>query len=408
MQFVARIGTADGRVVKEVHTATDERALRNDLEKRGVHVFELRRRGLGKGLSGIGELRRGGRRKKVDPRRFLAFNQELAALLRAGLPLLQSLELVVERMERGLFRTILEDVRERIRTGEDLSSAFAEHQDSFPRLYPSILKAGERSGELEQVVRRFVRYQKLVLDSRKRVVSALVYPAVLVATSAAMIAIMMTFVVPKFSAFFEGSGVQLPLITRILLGVGRFFQAHWLVILVVLVVGGLAFGRWRRTRAGQRVLDRAILGVPLLGEVFHRFSLAEFCRSLGTLLAGGMPLVPSLEIGVAAVSNAHIRERLEPTIQEVREGEAFHAALERSGVFTSLAVDMVEVGEATGALDEMLANVADFLDEQVETRMQRILTLIEPIMLVFMGIVIGVILVALYLPLFSALSQTQM
>ena len=405
MQFVARIGTADGRVVEEVHTATDEEALRSEFEKRGVHVFDLRRRGLAKGLSGW---RTGGGRKRVDGRRFLAFNQELAALLRAGLPLLQALDLMVDRMEEGLFRTILEDVRERIRTGEDLSTAFAAHGGSFPRLYPSILRAGERSGELEQVVRRFVRYQKLVLDSRKRVISALVYPAVLVATAAAMIAVMMAFVVPKFSAFFESAEVELPLITRLLLGVGRFVQHHWLVLLVVLLLGTFAFVRWKQTSVGRRVLDRVLLLMPLLGEVFHRFSLSEFCRSLGTLLAGGMPLVPSLEIAVAAVGNAHIRERLEPTIQEVREGEAFHEALERSGVFTDLAVDMVEVGEATGALDEMLANVSDFLDEQVETRMQRLLTLVEPIMLVFMGIVIGVILVALYLPLFSALSQTQM
>jgi type IV pilus assembly protein PilC len=404
MQFVARVGTADGRVLEETYAATDASALRTELEKRGLHVFEVRRRGLGSRLALFG----GRRGKQVDAQKFLAFNQELAALLRAGLPLLQALDLVVDRMEESSFRTILENIRERIRTGEDLSSAFTAHQERFPRLYPSILKAGERSGDLETVIRRFIRYEKLVLDARKRVISALIYPAVLVGLSIAMLLIMMTFVVPKFREFFAGADVNLPLITRLMVGLGVAIQSNWLLILIVVGVGGTFFWRWKETRSGKRVLDRLRVSLPILGPVLHRFSLSEFCRSLATLLSGGMPLVPSLEIAVAAVGNAHIRDRLEPTIQEVREGEAFYETLERSGVFTDLAIDMVQVGEATGALDEMLSNVSDFLDEQVETRMQRILTLIEPAMLVFMGIVIGVILVALYLPLFSALSQTNL
>jgi type IV pilus assembly protein PilC len=403
MQFVARVGTSDGRVVEETHTAPDEDILRGELEKRGLHVFELRRRGLGSvRIPGW----RGGKRK-VDPQDFLAFNQELAALLRAGLPLLQALDLIVDRMAESNFATVLQNIRERIRTGEDLSNAFSAHGEMFPKLYPSALKAGERSGELESVIRRFIRYQKLVLDARKRVVSALIYPAVLVGLSIAMILIMLTFVVPRFKQFFAGSEIQLPLITRIMIGIGTTFQHNWLLILATVAVAVFLFVRWKQTRAGRRLFDQFLLTLPFLGPVFHRFGLAEFCRSLGTLLSGGMPLVPSLEISITAVGNAHIRERLEPTIQEVREGEAFYRSLERSGVFTDLAVDMVEVGEATGALDEMLSNVADFLDEQVELRMQRILTLIEPAMLVFMGIVIGAILVSLYLPLFSALSQTR-
>ncbi len=402
MQFIARVGTADGRVLEETHSSADETSLRRELEKRGLHVFELRRRGLGGGLALPG---RGGG-KRVDAHDFVAFNQELAALLKAGLPLLQALDLMVDRMDQGTFRAILEDIRGRVRTGEDLSSAFGAHRDRFPRLYPSILKAGERSGELEAVIRRFVRYEKLVLDARKRVVSALVYPTVLICVSIAMILVMMVYVVPKFQEFFASSNVELPLITRVLIGFGSTVQSHWLIILAALATAGTLFWRWKATVAGRRTLDRMRLTLPFVGPVLHRFSLSEFCRSLATLLSGGMPLVPSLEIAVAAVGNAHIRERLEPTIQEVREGEAFYETLERSGVFTELAVDMVQVGEATGALDEMLSNISDFLDEQVETRLARILTLIEPLMLVFMGIVIGVILVSLYLPLFSALSQT--
>lgn len=410
MQFVARVGTPEGRVVEEVHRAPDETSLRRDLEKQGLHVFELRRRGLGVGTSGGRGLalpRLPGRRRRIEPREFLAFNQELAALIKAGLPLLQALDLMVTRMSEGTFRSVLEEVRDRVRTGEDLSEAFAAHRDLFPRLYPSILKAGERSGELELVLRRFIRYQQLVLEARKRVVSALVYPAVLVTLSIVMILIMLTFVVPQFELFFAGSGVELPLITRVTLALGTTIQSNWLLLLVALVGGVLFLRYWKETPSGALALDRFRLHLPFLGPVLHRFSLSEFCRSLATLLAGGMPLVPALEIAVAAVGNAEIRSRLEPTIRKVREGEAFYEALEESDVFTDLAVDMVQVGEATGALDEMLSNVSDFLDDQVETRMQRLLTLVEPAMLVFMGIVVGLILVSLYLPLFSALSQTQ-
>lgn len=412
MQFVARVGTPEGRVVEEVHRAPDETSLRRELEKQGLHVFDLRRRGVGSGLSRSG--RRGlalprlpGRRRRVEAQEFLAFNQELAALIKAGLPLLQALDLMVGRMGESTFRSVLQEVRDRVRTGEDLSDAFAAHGELFPRLYPSILKAGERSGELEQVLRRFIRYQKLVIEARKRVVSALVYPAVLVTLSVVMILIMLTFVVPKFEQFFAGSEVELPLITRVTLALGTGLQANWPVLLVGLVGGLLFFRYWKRTVAGTLALDRLRLRLPFLGPVLHRFSLSEFCRSLATLLSGGMPLVPALEIAVAAVGNAEVRGRLEPTIRKVSEGEAFYEALEEAEVFTDLAVDMVQVGEATGALDEMLSNVSDFLDDQVETRMQRVLTLVEPIMLVFMGIVVGIILVSLYLPLFSALSQTQ-
>ncbi len=405
MQFVVRVGTPEGRVIEEQHSASDAASLRSELEKRGLHVFELRRRGLGGGLA-LPALA-GRRRKPIDEAQFLAFNQELAALLRAGLPLLQALDLIGTRMKQGGFRAVLDDVRQRVKTGEDFSEAFAVHRELFPRLYPSILKAGERSGELEAVIRRFIRYQKLVLDARKRVVSALVYPAVLICLSAIMIAIMMTFVVPKFKVFFAGTQVTLPLITRIMVGTGTTIQANWLLIVVVLGVGTFLFWQWQHTAAGSLALDRMRLKVPFLGPVLHRFALSEFCRSLATLLAGGLPLVPSLEIAVAAVGNGEVRQRLGPVIQKVREGASFYGALEESDVFTDLAVDMVQVGEATGALDEMLSNVSDFLDEQVETRMQRLLTLIEPIMLVFMGIIIATILISLYLPLFSALAQTQ-
>lgn len=405
MQFVCRVGTPDGRVIEEVFTASDESALRTDLGKRGLHLFEVRRRGGVPVRLGVPAL--GRRRKRVPAQEFVIFNQELAALLKAGLPLLQALDLMLERIANPHFKGVLTDIRDQVKSGAEMSDAFASHGEMFPRLYPSSLKAGERSGELEQVIRRFIRYMKLVLDARRRVVSALIYPAVLVGLSIAMIAVMAIYVVPRFMVFFENLEVELPLITRMLLAVSIFANRNWPLLLAGILAAVFTVRSWGRTEPGRIALDRLRLRLPFLGPVLHRFALAEFCRSLATLLAGGIPLVPAFEIAVSAVGNFWVRSRIEPTIQMVREGKAFHAALEKSEVFTEMSIDMIKVGEATGSLDEMLSNVSDFLDEQIETRMQRILSLIEPMMLVFMGIIIATLLVAIYLPLFSALGQTK-
>ena len=404
MQFHCRVGTPDGRVMEEVLTASDETSLRNDLLKRGYHVFDVRRRGVPRKLAVPGG---GVRRKRLSDQDFLLWNQELAALLKAGLPLLQALDLMLERMKNVHFRSVLIEIRDQVKSGVDLSEAFASYGDMFPRLYPSTLKAGERSGELEAVIRRFIRYMRLVLDARRRVVSALIYPAVLVGLSIAMLAIMAVYVVPKFMGFFAEMGTDLPLVTRMVLGVSSFASQNWPVLLIGIVGGTFLFKQWGKTNLGRLAIDRAKLRVPFLGGVLHRFALSEFSRSLSTLLAGGIPLVPAFEIAASSVGNVFVRSRVEPTIQMVREGKPFHAALEESGVFVDMAVDMVKVGEATGSLDDMLTSVSDFLDEQIETRMQRILSLIEPLMLVVMGIMIAIILVAIYLPMFGMLGQSK-
>jgi type IV pilus assembly protein PilC len=404
MQFICRVGTQDGRVLEEVFTASDETALRSDLGKLGYHLFEVRRRGAPKlALPGLG---RGGRRR-IPVQDFVIFNQELAALLKAGLPLLQTLDLMLERMHHPAFKAVLTDVRDRVKSGEDLSEAFAAHGDLFPRLYPSSLKAGEKSGELEQVIRRFIRYMKLVLDARRRVVSALIYPAVLVCLSIGMIAIMAIYVVPKFMSFFTELGTDLPFLTQVVLAISTFASQNWPVILIGLVVGGLALRSWGNTETGRLTLDRLKLRLPFLGPVLHRFAMSEFCRSLGTLLAGGIPLVPAFEIATQSVGNAFVRSKVEPTIQLVREGKPFYSALEVSDIFTDMSIDMVKVGEATGSLDDMLGSVSDFLDEQVETRMQRLLSLVEPMMLVFMGAIIAILLISIYLPMFSMLGSSK-
>lgn len=401
MQFQCRYGTPDGRVLTDVLQGPDALAVRRDLERQGFHIFEVKPRSvlLQFDLPFLGK-----KQRKLPREEFLAFNQELAALLRAGLPLLQSLDLMLERMENEVLREVLTEVRDDVKTGSELSDAFAKF-DLFPPLYASTLKAGERSGELEQVIRRFIRYLRLVIDARKRVVSALVYPAVLIGLSAVMLVVMAVYVVPMFSQFYRDLDAELPMITRITLGISVWLREYGMWSLIGLFVVYLASRGWLRSPAGRTMVDRLKLRLPLLGLIFRDFSLSELCRSLATLIAGGIPLVSALETATRAVSNAHISQKVMPAIDEVRQGSSFNEALEKTGVFTPMAIDMVKVGEATGALDEMLTSVSDYFDEKVETRVQRLLSLVEPIMLIVMGILIGLLLVSIYLPMFGALSR---
>ena len=405
MEFVCHLGTPEGRVVRETRVAPSEAALRDDLSRQGLQIFAVERK---LGLPSLADMRATWRRRRHLPAKtLLVFNQELAALLKAGLPLLQALNLMLERLRDPAFREVLTQIRDRVKSGEELSQAFASFGSMFPPLYAATLKAGERTGDLEQVIRRFIRYLKLVIDARKRVVSALVYPTVLVGLSIGLIFVMALFVLPNFNQFYESLDIELPFLTRFTVGASIFLRDNliWLVIGVVTAV--VLLRRWSKTQNGGLAIDRTKLRVPFLGPVLHLFSQAELCRSLSTLLAGGMPLVPSMEISIAAVGNRYVRRKLEPTVQLVREGKSLHEAFETTNVVNDLAIDMTKVGEATGSLDVMLANVSDFFDEEVEIRMQRILSLLEPLMLILMGAIVALILVSVYLPMFSALGRVR-
>jgi type IV pilus assembly protein PilC len=405
VEFVCHFGTPDGRVLRETRVAPSESVLRDELVRQGFQVFTVEKR---LGLPSFADTKSMWRRRsKLPAKTLLIFNQELAALLKAGLPLLQALNLMLERSREPVFHDILSQIRDRVTRGEELSQAFASFGNLFPPLYSATLKAGERTGELEVVIRRFIRYLKLVIDARKRVVSALVYPAVLICLSIALILVMTIFVVPQFRTFYDNLEIPLPFLTRFTIGLSVFLRSYFVWLLLGISAAVYLARRWSRSRAGGLAIDRLKLKIPILGGVLHRFSLSEFCRSLSTLLAGGMPLVPSLEISIAAISNRFVRSKVEPTVQKVREGRALHDALESTGVVLDLAVDMVKVGEATGSLDVMLSNVSDFFDEEVEVRMQRILSMLEPIMLVLMGGIVALILVSVYLPMFSALGNVR-
>ncbi len=404
MQFVCTLGDTEGQIVHETHDGRSELAVRSELERRGYHILKIRRRGL-RLLPSVVWPSFSSSKKRVPDEALLVFNQEFAALLRSGLPVLQGLKLMAERQREPLLREVLEDVVLQVQDGAELSAAFGKHAEVLPTLFPATLKAGERSGELETVVRRFVRYLKLLTEARRKIVSALVYPAVLVGLSIMLIAVMTIYVVPKFSEFFSALNSELPLLTRMTLGLSRFMSANWIPVAAVLATIVVVAKRWSNSPAGERVFDRTKLKVPILGAIFRRLAMSEFARSLSTLLAGGIPVVPALEDSISAVGNAYIRGVLTPMVPKVREGVALHRALEEAGESPEIVIEMTKVGEETGSLDVMLSNASDFLDEEVDTLLERILVLVEPVMLVLMGIIVATLLVSVYLPLFSMLSQ---
>jgi type IV pilus assembly protein PilC len=344
--------------------------------------------------------------KVISIDHFLLFNQELLALVRAGLPIVQSFDIMLERQKNQRFREILSEIREKITSGVALSDAFAAYGNLFPPIYSTSLRAGERSGDLEGVLKRFLKYQKMISSLRRKVVGALIYPAILVLLSSAMIFVMLTFVIPKFAEFFEGFGAELPWFTRLMINFATLMRQNLIVTLLSLIVGIFLLNRWVKT-SGRLVWDRLKLKVPFAGGVLHRFAIMQFTQSLGTLLAGGTPMVPSIEIASQSITNQLVATKIAGIVQNVREGETLWRSLDNTGVVSDLAIEMIKVGESTGALTEMLANVSEFYDEEIEARLSRMVTAIEPIILVFMGMVIAVLLYAFYLPLFRLSSVGQ-
>ncbi len=406
MQYYCRVGTQEGKIVEGYFEGESEDLLRQELIRKGYHVFEIRRRGVS--LDFLTSFFRGvKRRKRVDPEKFLIFNKELAVLLRAGIPLLQTLEILKERVEDPEFRQVIEDVYDDVKSGSDLSAAFERHGDVVPRVYPATLKAGERTGELSRVIERFAYYYQLLIDARSKIISALVYPIVLIMLSFGMLVIMGVYVVPKFNAFFADLEVELPWLTVAIIAAGSFVNRNIFYIIFVAFIIWLAMRNWLRSPRGKRLVDYYKLKIPLVGEMLRDFFISEYCRSLATLLDGGLPLVESLRIATSSLSNWYIQDKLQPVIEKVKEGKALYESLEATSLFEGAAIDMVRVGEATGSLGEMLHNISTFIDQQVEMRMRRILSLIEPLMLVIMGVIIGILLIAIYVPMFTAIGNLR-
>lgn len=397
MEFRCRLATSAGEIVEGVYAAEDEARLRRDFEEKGLYVLALHRRGFVPALSL-------GRRGRIRRPEFLVFNQELATLLKAGMPLVQSLDILRTRVANPAFRRALDDVHDRVKAGTALSDAFASHGSLFPPVYTASLLAGERSGSLDEVLRRYVVYEKVVGAMKRRTISALIYPAILVALMLMVITIIIVWVVPAFSDFYAGFGKELPLSTRIIVAISHAAVSYSGFIVLALAAAGVAVAIWVR-QPGQRArLDRWLLDLPWAGATARKFSTAQLARTLATLLGGGIPLVQALEIGARSMANRHLAAELGTIRVRVQEGQGFAAAMLAHGAFPDVAVKMIEVGESTGALQDMLTSLAEFYDEEIETEVTRFTTLVEPLLLVIMGVIIAGVVLALYTPLFEASS----
>lgn len=408
MEFRCRLGRASGEVVEGVYAAEDEAQLRRELERQGLLVLALHPR---HGLQRSRVLRRPGasvrRPRRVGRREFIVFNQELATLLKAGLPLVESLDILRRRVDNSPLRAMLDDVHERVRSGEALSEAFVAQAPAVPGVYTASLLAGEKSGNLEQVVRRYVAHARVLAEVRRKTLSALIYPALLLALSLLVVAIIVLGVVPEFAGFYGGLGAELPLATRAILSVSELVRGYFVALALALGLAGGGLWVWMRRPGRSALVDRLLLRVPLAGAVVGKYATSQLSRTLATLLGGGLPLVDALDVAGRAIGNRHVAGALDTVSREVREGQALSASMAARGIFPSVAVKMVEVGESTGALQEMLNSVADFFDEEIDTTLGRLMTLIEPILLVVMGVVIAGMLLALYMPLLQLGSLVQ-
>ncbi len=393
-EFLLRYADPRGQMHEQVADAQSEREARDRLTQQGFLVYSITPKDLSARFTGASG------KKNVDLEKFLIFNQQFVTLIRAGLPILKSLDLLADRLTDEKLGRYIQAVRKEVRTGTILSDAF-EKQGVFPPVYVTSVLAGEKSGSLVEVLDRYVSYQKLTLAVRKKLLVSLLYPCILIVLVIALIFFLVTYVVPNFAELYNSMQAKLPLPTQILIAVGTTARTYVVAGVGVLFALGVAFYFWAKRESSKEILDRIQMRLPVIGEVWTKYQVSQLSRVLGTLLVGGIPLVSALETAGRSMGTVVLRKALDSTAASVREGRPLSESLAKTGIVPDLAVDMMEVGESTGALPAMLASVAEFYDEDVATRMAALLSLIEPAIMIFMGIFVAFVLVSLYLPIFS-------
>jgi type IV pilus assembly protein PilC len=395
-EFTIKMADERGRVLEQVESGFSASDVRERFSQQGFLVYSIKPRGF----VSSGLLLSGRRKVKLDT--FVIFNSQFLTLIRAGLPIVNALDLLIKRQRNTQFRSLLENVRDRVKGGELLSDAFAA-QGAFPKIYPTTLLAGERSGNLEEVLSRYINFQRMTMTFRKKLKASLVYPALLSVMVSLMLVFLMTYVVPRFGELYStiSTEKQLPALTLFMLAVGQNLRKLAPVAAIVIVVTIVLFWRWKNSDNGSRILDRARMRTPVLGGIWQKYQVAVFCRMLGTLLSGGLPLVPSLETAGASMQSRALADSIANASHKVREGRPLSSSLEETERFPELSVEMIEVGESTGALPAMLNSVAEFYEEDVQTALTAAMSLIEPAILIVMGVIVAFVLLSLYLPIFT-------
>src|SRR5271170_1200220 len=387
-EFVIKLADERGHIQEQTQTASSAEELRSKFTTAGYYVYSVKPRGFT------------GKRKKAKLEQFIIFNEQFLTLVRAGLPILGSLEMLAKQQKNPAFSAQLQNVAARVRTGESISSAF-EAQGGFPLIYTTTLLAGERSGNLEEVLGRYLSFQRISLTFRKKLQASLVYPALLITLVFGLFIFLITFVVPRFALLYDQIGTKLPPMTLFLLALGNGAQHYGLYILPCVVIIGYLLYRWSKTDSGADRIDGIRIRLPIFGKIWLKYQVALFSRTLSTLLTGGLPLIPSLETAARSISSRRVSKAVHTSIVTVREGKSLAESLSSTGVFPDLSAEMITVGEQTGALPAMLNSVAEFFEEDVATALAAALALIEPAILIVMGVVVVFILISLYLPIFS-------
>jgi type IV pilus assembly protein PilC len=395
-EYLVKVANEQGHLQEQVERGYSEAEIRDRFVQQGYLVYWVKPRGV----FSAGRLSLSTKSSGVKHAKFLVFNQQFLTLIKAGLPILQSLDLLIKRQSDKNLHALLENVREKVKSGSVLSDAF-EAQGVFPKIYTTTLLAGERSGNMEEVLSRYIAFQRLALTFKKKLLVSLVYPTLLVSVVICMMIFLVTYVVPQFAKLFQELNAQLPAITIFMLAIGTHAQTYGPYIAVASVLAIFALLRWKATDRGAARVDHVILALPLLGNIWLKYQVANFARTLSTMLAGGLPLVPALETAGESMSSRSILNGISEATIQVREGQTLAKSLEEQKLFPDLSVEMIEVGESTGALPAMLNSVAEFYEEDVQTALGAAMALIEPVILLFMAVVVGGILISLYLPIFT-------
>jgi type IV pilus assembly protein PilC len=399
--YTCKLGASDGKIIYREFEAVEPGMLQKSLEDQGFFVFEVKRKPLqflfDKGI----------KRRSIDNRALLTFNQEMLVLIKAGMPIMQVLDAILERHDSGKLPEILRQVRDDVKSGTALSSAMEKHGRAFPTLYVASIRAGERTGDLPRTIRRYIQYLKRVDSIRKKVVAAMFYPAILIVFAGMAVTLLLLYVVPTFAKVYTDSGSQLPLPTRMLIEFTSFLRRFAPLALLLGVGAVFVYRRWVGTESGRYTVDRLKLTVPFAGDVFTKYSVAGFARTLATVLGSGIPIIESLRMSIGTLNNRFMEKRLFEAVRFVEEGGRLSTAFEKVNIMPPLALRMLGVGETTGSLEDMLVDISDYLEDELEERMQILTTAIEPAIMVIMGVVIGAIIIAMYLPVFKMGSTIQ-
>lgn len=393
--FTCKIGSADGKIIEKEFEATTADVLKQSLVAQGFFVFKVSK----KPFQFLWN--RGASRKRVDTKALITFNQEFLILIKSGLPIIQTFDTILERIDKGRLAELLEMIRDDIKGGSSLSDAFQRHPSAFSHLYIASIRAGERTGDLPQTLRRYITFLKKTEGFKKKVLTALFYPSILVTVAFVAVTLLLVYVVPTFSQVYADSGSKLPVPTLVLINITAVLKRYFFVLVGLVFIGLYIFRMWANTSSGRYKVDSLSLKIPVIGDIFSKYAIVSFTRTLATVIESGIPIVEALKMSLGTLNNKVLEVRLAAAIKRVEEGVSISVAIEGAKLMPSLALRMLSVGESTGALEEMLESISDYFEEELDQRLLLLSTAIEPAIMIVMGVVIGAIIVTMYLPIFK-------